>query len=85
MEERGREDEGERALVVVFFPGVVVGFDGEENRFVFVCSFVRSFVRSFVSLSFSLSLSLSLSLLRRLRFTDNPLENYNHSTNDRRN
>ena len=77
MEERGREDEGERALVVVFFPGVVVGFDGEENRFVFVRSFVRSLVR--------FSLFLSLSLLRRLRFTDDPLENDNHSTNDRRN
>ena len=81
MEERGREDEGERARVVVFFSGVVVGFVGEENRFVFVCSFVRSFL----SLSFSLSLSLSLSLLRRLRFTDDPLEYDNHSTNDRRN
>ena len=49
--------------------------------------FVRLFVRSFVSLSFSLSLSLSLSLsvLRRLRFTDDRLENDNHLTNDRRN
>jgi len=62
------------ARLLFFFPVV---FDGEENRFVFVCSFVRSFV--------SLSLSLSLSLLRRLRFTDDPLENDNHSTNDRRN
>jgi len=39
------------ARLLFFFPVV---FDGEENRFVFVCSFVRSFV----SLSFSLSLSL---------------------------
>jgi hypothetical protein len=43
-------------LLLFFFSGVVVGFDGEENRFVFVCSFVSSVV----SLSFSLSLSLSL-------------------------
>jgi hypothetical protein len=70
------------ARLLFFFSGSLSFLMGRKiDSFLFV----RSFVRSFVSLSFSLSLSLSLSVLRRLRFTDDRLENDNHLTNDRRN